>query len=374
MHVHEARPAAGRCGRRGFTLIELLVVIAIIAILMALLVPAVQKVREAANKMFCANNLKQLALAIHDFESDHQRLPSGGGNWNDSVSYAAFQPGVSPTAPCTPDLQIASFFYQILPYLEETALFNKASDFLNPGSPPPNSTLPSSLPAGHAFPSNVVLSRLDINPPWANMGPLSNTHAIKSFHCPSRRPAMLLEGWRKVKTDYAAVTAPRLPLPQGATPESEFWGSGGRFFGVLTPGIDGSYRRMAPVGFRDIRDGSSNVMMLGEKFMHPDYYIPGRWGNFDDKGAFHGFDNDHFRSTVNHPNYPPNPSQDSKFEFVPGDPWNSGFTFGSAHPGGMNAVFADGHVSTIRYGVDPTLFNLVGHRQDNAPIDLDALK
>jgi len=99
--------------RAAFTLIELLVVIAIIAILIALLVPAVQKVREAAARTQCANNLKQIGLAIHNFHDSYKKLPSGGEG-TDFVNF--------PTGPSQFDN--FSFFTVILPYVEQGPLWN----------------------------------------------------------------------------------------------------------------------------------------------------------------------------------------------------------------------------------------------------------
>jgi prepilin-type N-terminal cleavage/methylation domain-containing protein len=97
--------------RRGFTLIELLVVIAIIAILIGLLLPAVQKVREAANRIKCSNNLKQMGLAAHNFHDVNQHLPPGIGYYDPPAPTGVFGP----------------YFFHLLPYLEQDNLYRESS-------------------------------------------------------------------------------------------------------------------------------------------------------------------------------------------------------------------------------------------------------
>lgn len=140
--------------RSGFTLVELLVVIAIIGILVGLLLPAVQAAREAARRMQCSNNLKQLGLAIHNHESTYKWVPAWGKEYPLTDTYAASN---NPFFTMTGDARRAGCFMQLLPYMEQSNITNLL-DTKKPLVDPRNFPLP--FPGGLANPA--VLSTVPV--------------------------------------------------------------------------------------------------------------------------------------------------------------------------------------------------------------------
>jgi prepilin-type N-terminal cleavage/methylation domain-containing protein len=238
---------------RGFTLIELLVVIAIIALLMALLLPAIQKVREAANKMLCGSNLRQIAIAAHNYHNDYSRLPPGalgGRNTND----ADF------TAPN------AGLLYFLLPYLELDNVHKQIT--IRPSGV---DTRPA---AGEGHWINVLTSNR-----------VAASYKLKVFLCPSDTLAQESVTLR-VRVDtfithYANQTCPWFnsfvftvnPMFEGfgRTNYLGCAGASGKGSHPILGSFEGIFtnRSKLTLGQLTVQDGTSNTLMIGETFGAP---------------------------------------------------------------------------------------------------------
>ena len=369
---------------RGFTLVELLVVIAIIGILVALLLPAIQAAREAARRTQCKNNLKNIALSVHNLYNNFKYLPTGG-TINDPDIQAYLRDTTTVANPLLrkgpangPLEQGLSWMFQILPFLEEGAV-------------------------------QSIAQQSDLQ-----------VHPIPLYNCPSRRGVTFLPAVNGGSlVDYAAVTAAPARSEAGmgdaefnkylnddtnayfkSHQARDFWGCGGcsnqtsggrayagsgdtlegttsvsrpKFRGIIqrgdwvpgnpaNPGRHAGY--MTKMTDAKITDGSSKTLMIAEKWVHFSLYQIG--SQADNKGWADGWDFDTLRTTIIRPRQD---GQGGPPDGTPDDPDN--YVFGSAHSGGINAAFGDGSVGFISYDVDLETFNRLGNRLDGEIISQD---
>jgi len=287
---------------RGFTLIELLVVIAIIAVLIGLLVPAVQKVREAAQRISCGNNLKNIGLALHDFHDTNQNFPGDADQGNTVVwsSDTNTWNGNSP-APWTP------YTIAILPYIEQG---NQMSSM--------GITLPVAGWSGA----------------WVNNW--NTGTAIKTYICPSRRNVTA-----GPKVDYGEGTftdnsGNRLGLPYTAGYQA--------VMGNIRNG-SGRYAISPTLGAITNADGTSQTIVLGHKGMRPLDYTNSN-SPFDE-GWHWAYDyNEHKRD----PYFLLQDDNLLHFSInYPGAALPVYYFMGSPHPGAMPCLWADGSVRAVSY-------------------------
>lgn len=331
------------CSRQGFTLVELLVVIAIIGILVGLLLPAVQAAREAARRMSCSNNLKQLGLALHNYEGAFKSFPYGH-----NANHPSWETHQSK----------GGYLLKLMPFMEQGNLFNRV-DFIGlygtPGGHPGGGVCVQMANLGYGLRG------------WGNLTPRTDQRDIPSLRCPSDGFTRLPE---VSMSNYAGSMGNQFMPDGGRCP-----GVNGNNFGTGPAGHgDGMGDRVSGVFSRfywaaklaDVQDGTSNVIAMGEirpkcgdhSFYHPWSSWNAIWMattapiNFATCGGERGGKDDttggtedcnHFRT------------------------WNMSMGFKSLHTGGAQFVLCDGSVQFISETIDYMTYQRLGDRRDGNP-------
>lgn len=329
----------------GFTMIELLVVITIIGILVALLLPAVQAAREAARRAQCSNNVKQLALSALSHESAVTFFPTGGWyeNWlgHPDRGFGMSQPG--------------GWVYNILPFMEQQILHDLG-----------------------ASGSGMTIED-------ANAQRLSTP--LPMMNCPSRRPAALYQlhsGTHGVqfrlthgvitplaRTDYAMNGGDWQQGRDGLSPANLVDADKQRTWDDMSRQTGISCQR-SQVPMAEIKDGTSNTFLIGEKYISRHHYTDGNdWGDL--ATMYCGSDIELLRWTgidgkvYDSANNNRLPRQDT---LIIGVGVNlQVFAFGSAHTNAFNMSFCDGSVRSVNYSIDGEVYRRLGNRKDGLPIN-----
>ncbi|HEX3150938.1 MAG TPA: DUF1559 domain-containing protein [Gemmataceae bacterium] len=303
--------------RRGFTLIELLVVIAIIAILIGLLLPAVQKIREAANRMKCSNNMKQVAIGLHNHHDTYGYLPHATYNYIDGTGSTPY--------PYNGKYDRRSWGHDILPFIEQDNIWRNLYTFLETGQ------------------SALGFPQMD--------------SVIKTFMCPSDSLGP------KIHTFWGGFGTPN----QGFSGNYVVCASSGYFNNngdlVSSSQLDGVMYALSKTALTDITDGTTNTGLVSELILVQDidsHDIRGRYYNPAHSGVA-------FSTRL-----PPNSPIPDQFDWCANSPpkqapciWTGNNIFvlaRSYHANGVNMAMCDGSVRFIRNSVNPITYKALGSR------------
>jgi len=355
---------------KGFTLIELLVVIAIIAILVGLLLPAVQKVREAANRIKCTNQLKQLALACHAYHDANGSFPKGdtGGWGNDKGSWIFFTLPYMEQEPLYKQVQGLPN-YNVTGWSVTNGIASNYGPLCAPGQDP---RLPSGFPVKLPFircpsddwePDNPAFTSYQgVQGPQCNYGQCGDNAIGNPFQ-------LYCNG----QINGAYIPPPLVPPTfPGYGPSATHGGTDilQDLRGMFARGASGADRQGRPRGgprvrIADVTDGTSNTILIGETKVSENEFQ-----RYDGGGGWSMYNNSSEQQTIQPINWAIDRNDLSWCGDSGAGPlhniWNWHVTWGakSNHPGGAMFAFADGSIHFLNQNLDHRTYQYLGCRND----------